>query len=331
MGRPKKENNKNQQKQQPRSRPGTPEQQPSKRQNTLQTTEPESSVSNNNNSVETPVIIDVDPFPLDKGKGKEVLTSETSSVITPNQTQMNIDDATDASENFLNNKKSPQEISTKKTNFFAFFPADDYPGKSTQTKISDVTDLVFDQYDSFSAVVLAKHPEDQSKKILKAIFSDETEKDAFCKVNLPNLEKRTFLPLDVVPKHPFIPQQSIKVTEIPLDTTEIRIKKIFSRFGKIVRFSMETKNLWQQATITYDNNANFTELKKGYGVFILNDMVRFHMCDLTRDQVLGRSKFSAKLTCLPRYTTGKDLSDLGLMTNATTWIIPKARSNYNNL
>ena len=50
---------------------------------------------------------------------------------------------------------------------------------------------------------------------------------------------------------------------------------------------METKNLWQQATITYDNNANFTELKKGHGVFILNDMVRFHMCDLTRDQVLG--------------------------------------------
>ena len=163
MGRLKKENNKNQQKQQPRSRPGTPEQQPSKRQNTLQTTEPESSVSNNNNNIETPVIIDVDPLPLDKGKGKEVLTSEISPVVTPNQTQMNVDDATDASENFLYNKKSPQEIFIKKTKFFAFFPADDHPGKSIQTKIADITDLVFDQFDSFSGVVLSKHPEDQSK------------------------------------------------------------------------------------------------------------------------------------------------------------------------
>jgi len=194
MGRPKKENNKNQQKQPTRSRPGTPEQQPNKRQNTLQTTEPESSVSNKNNNIETSAIMDVDPLPLDKGKGREVLTSETTLVITPNQSSMNVDDANDASENFLDKKKSPQEISTKKTNFFAFFPADDYPGKSPQTKISDVIDLIFDQFDSFSGVVLAKHPEDQTKKILKATFSDKVERDAFCDVNLPNLDKRTFLP-----------------------------------------------------------------------------------------------------------------------------------------
>ena len=120
MGRPKKENNKNQQKQQPRSRPGTPEQQPSKRQNTLQTTEPESSVSTNNNNKETPVIMDVDPLPLDKEKGKEVLTSETTPVVTPNQTQMNVDDATDASKNFLKNKKSLKKYPPKKQIFSHF-------------------------------------------------------------------------------------------------------------------------------------------------------------------------------------------------------------------
>ena len=330
MTRPKKENNRNQRKQQPHSRPGTPELQPKKKQNTLQTVEPENSMSSNNNNDETP-LMDVDPSPLDKGKGKEVLQSETTLVVTNKPSEMNVDDANDASENFLNNKRSPLDISTKKTKFFAYFPTDDYPGKSPQTKVSDVTDLVFDRFDSFSGINLAKHPEDQSKSILKATFSDKGERDAFCNVNLPNLEKRTFLPLDIVPKHPYVPQQSVKVTEIPLDATELRIKKIFSRFGKIVRFAMETKNLWQQATITYDSDANFTELKKGYGVFILNDMVRFHMCDLSKDQILERSKFSAKLTCLPRYTTGKDLSELGVMTNATTWIIPKARSNYNNL
>ncbi|CAG8556155.1 8556_t:CDS:2 [Funneliformis mosseae] len=76
MLRPKKENNKNQQKQLTHSRPGTPEQQPKKKQNTLQNVEPESSMSTNNNN-ETP-LMNVDPSPLDKGKGKEVLQKEPS-------------------------------------------------------------------------------------------------------------------------------------------------------------------------------------------------------------------------------------------------------------
>ncbi|CAG8603984.1 5223_t:CDS:2 [Funneliformis mosseae] len=59
------------------------EQQPSKRQNTLQTNEPESSVSINNNNKETPVIMDVNPLLLDKEKGKKVSTGETTLVVTP--------------------------------------------------------------------------------------------------------------------------------------------------------------------------------------------------------------------------------------------------------
>ncbi|CAG8751119.1 13063_t:CDS:1, partial [Funneliformis mosseae] len=72
------------------------------------------SVSTNNNNKETPVIMDIDPLPLNKEKGKEVLTSEITPVIIPNQILININDANDILENFLNNKKSPQEISTKK-------------------------------------------------------------------------------------------------------------------------------------------------------------------------------------------------------------------------
>ncbi|CAG8705521.1 11700_t:CDS:2, partial [Funneliformis mosseae] len=51
-------------------------QQPNKKQNTLQTTEPDSSVFTINNNKETPVIMDVDPLLLDKEKGKEVLTGK---------------------------------------------------------------------------------------------------------------------------------------------------------------------------------------------------------------------------------------------------------------
>ncbi|CAG8735953.1 1342_t:CDS:1, partial [Funneliformis mosseae] len=58
-------------------------QQPKKKQNTLQTVEPESSMSNNNSN-ETP-LMDVNPLPLDKGKGKEVLQSKTTLVVTTEQ------------------------------------------------------------------------------------------------------------------------------------------------------------------------------------------------------------------------------------------------------
>ncbi|CAG8733043.1 13420_t:CDS:1, partial [Funneliformis mosseae] len=63
----------------------TLEQQSSKRQNTLQITEPESNVFTNNNNKETLVIMNVNPFSLNKGKGKEVLTGEITLVITSNQ------------------------------------------------------------------------------------------------------------------------------------------------------------------------------------------------------------------------------------------------------
>ncbi|CAG8659365.1 5969_t:CDS:1, partial [Funneliformis mosseae] len=59
-------------------------QQPKKKQNTLQTVEPESSMSTNINNDETP-LMDVDPISLDKGKGKEVLQSGTTIVDTAEQ------------------------------------------------------------------------------------------------------------------------------------------------------------------------------------------------------------------------------------------------------
>ncbi|CAG8710584.1 5123_t:CDS:1, partial [Funneliformis mosseae] len=85
-----------------------------KRQNTLQTTEPESSVFTNNNNKETPVIMGVDPLSLDKRKGKEVSISKITLIITSDQALINVDDVNNASKNFLNNKKNPQEIFIKK-------------------------------------------------------------------------------------------------------------------------------------------------------------------------------------------------------------------------
>ncbi|CAI2188189.1 19054_t:CDS:2 [Funneliformis geosporum] len=152
------------------------------------------------------------------------------------------------------------------------------------------------------------------------------------------MENRTFIPLEIITQHPYILKQSIKavlswdiVTEISLDATEYRIKTIFSKFEKIVCYFMETKNLWQQATITYSIDTDFNALKGKYRVFVLNDMVRFHMCDLSHGDILARSKFSAKLAGLPHFTNGKQLTDIEHMVNTLSWVIPKVRSNYHNL
>ncbi|CAI2198508.1 16409_t:CDS:1, partial [Funneliformis geosporum] len=113
------------------------------------------------------------------------------------------------------------------------------------------------------------------------------------------MDNCTFSPLEIIPKHQFIPVQSIKVMEIPLDVTEYRIRTVFSKLGKIIRLTMDTKNLWQQATITYSADSNFDNIKKGHRLFVLNDMVKYHMCDLPKKDILAKSKFSAKLVGLP--------------------------------
>ncbi|CAI2183067.1 2947_t:CDS:1, partial [Funneliformis geosporum] len=109
----------------------------------------------------------------------------------------------------------------------------------------------------------------------------------------------------IIPKYQFILAQSIKVTEILLDATEHRIRTVFSKLKKIVRLTIDTKNLWQQATITFSADSNFNNIKKGHKLFVFNNMVRYHICDLPKKDILAKSKFSAKLAELSRFTTGK--------------------------
>ncbi|CAI2199681.1 15858_t:CDS:1, partial [Funneliformis geosporum] len=58
-------------------------------------------------------------------------------------------------------------------------------------------------------------------------------------------------------------------------------------------------------------DSNFDNIKKEHGLFVLNDMVTYYMCDLPKKDILTKSKFSAKLAGLPRFTTGKQLIEIG--------------------
>ncbi|CAI2196197.1 6058_t:CDS:2, partial [Funneliformis geosporum] len=139
------------------------------------------------------------------------------------------------------------------------------------------------------------------------------------KETLNETPENTTTTLDVNATQLYVPARSIKVTEILLDSTEYRIRMKFAKFRSIVHFTSKTKNMWQQATITFAEDTNFIELKNCHGFFVLNDMVRVHMCDQSCAEILARSKFSAKLASLPRYMTGRQLEEIGKMVDATVW------------
>ncbi|CAI2188416.1 8506_t:CDS:2 [Funneliformis geosporum] len=71
-----------------------------------------------------------------------------------------------------------------------------------------------------------------------------------------------------------------------------------------------------ETTITFVENTDFEKLAACNGIFVLNDMVRVHGCDLPKKDILAKSKFSAKLVGLPRFTTRKQLLDIGYIVNA---------------
>ena len=150
-------------------------------------------------------------------------------------------------------------------------------------------------------------------------------------LKIAQIGNETFQPLITNNVTKYSPDLSIKVTEIPISTSVTNIRSSFTYFGEITRCVMTTKNLWQQATITFSEGTDMTELDNVNGYFVLKDMVRVHRCTLPNDKVWEKSKYSLKLTNLPIDTNGRHLIPIGHAVNALTFIIPKSRSNYRNL
>jgi len=312
-------------------------QQPNKKQNTTQTVEPTAPlpVQTDNSIIENDMEVDNTLAETslvnnqNKGKEKEVPPSDNVA----SSSTMNVDDSSDPTENTIATEEDILAFTDSRPleKFFAFCLLEKYKGGTPQQKIADIIDQHCMELLSFSGVTRGKSPADPKQTILKLAFLDKEERDNFCKVQIPQMDNNTFSPLVIQKQVPFTPELSITVTEIPLDATELRLKKLFSKYGNITRITMETRNLWQRANITFDKDANFAELDKGDGIFLLNDMIRFHRSNLPRVDIQNKSKYSIKLTNLPRNTTARDLLDIGHMTEATAWIVPRARSNYNYL
>ena len=276
--------------------------------------------------------MDIDQTSSKENKGK---TPET--LLPPENKVLDNDQAYDASENMLS-KDSEKNITRFEREqdspmFFVYCAAEIFlPDKSNKEKTNAACDLFCGtEYPSFIGASVRNSPSDPTKKIVRIGFTTRVDAEKAIALKLPNMDNITFLPLTQTPIGKFTPEKSIKITEIPISVTDANIRAVFSFFGKIIRCSMTTKNLWQQATVTYDDTTNMQQFDNLDSYFVLKDLVRIHRCNLTNDAIRAKSKFSLKLTNLPIDTNGRQLINIGRTVDAIAWVIPKAKSNYRNL
>ena len=266
---------------------------------------PVQSTSTQENKDTTEETMDIDQTSSKENKGKAPET-----LLLPENKVHDNDQAYDASENMLSNDTEKNITRFEREHdspiFFAYCAAETFlPGKSNKEKTNAACDLFCGtEYLSFIGASVRNSPSDPTKKIVRIGFTTRGDAEKAITLKIPNMENDTFLPLIQTPIGKFTPQNSIKITEIPISVTDVNIRAVFSFFGKIIRCSMTTKNLWQQATVTYDDTTDMTQFDIIDSYFVLKDLVRIHKCTLTNEEVRAKSKFSLKLTNLPIDTNG---------------------------
>ena len=76
----------------------------------------------------------------------------------------------------------------------------------------------------------------------------------------------------------------IQVIDIPLNYKGVDVRRSFDRYGTITKLSIVTRGLYQQAYITFTDNAavaHFTD--KAWSTFIYQDAVRVLPMTLTKE------------------------------------------------
>src|SRR4051812_30542358 len=205
---------------------------------------------------------------------------------------MDEDQAFDASENMLNNKEVNKNTITFErirdaTTFYVYCAAESLlHNKSFREKTNKACELFNGaEYPSFIGASVKQDRLNKTLKIIRLGFTTRDDADRAMAAKFPDMDTISFKPLVAPSPFKFDPDLSIKVTEIPISTSEQIIRSTFARFGTIVRCSMMTKNLWQQATISYASQTDFSFFKINARIFVLKDMVRVYICSLTSDEI----------------------------------------------
>src|SRR5215216_6008892 len=276
--------------------------------------------------------MEVDPVPStsnDKGKQPEVAI--------PPVTNYGEDESFDTTENLLGTNGNNNIINFAREDdsplFFAYCACEKFFSEHTNKEKINLTNEIFNgpHLPSFIGASVRPHPDNKQMKIIRIGFSTRADFDRAITMQITQLGNETFQPLVIEKTAKFTPELSIKITEIPISTPAQNIRSSFSYFGKITRCTMTTKNLWQQATLTFEEGTDMSQLDQVHGYFVLKDMVRVHRCTLENVAIREKSKFSLKLTNLPKDTNGRQLIPIAKAVNATAFVIPKSKATYRNL
>ncbi|PKY57244.1 hypothetical protein RhiirA4_428831 [Rhizophagus irregularis] len=122
---------------------------------------------------------------------------------------------------------------------------------------------------------------------------------------------------------------TIQVIDIPLYRKGADVRAVFSNFGTIVKISMVTKSLYQNAYIQFDSTAAsiyFTE--NAWSHFIYEDAIRVLPLTLPKNKQETRQLHCFKLTGFPRNTNARDLVGYLKSINARSCFLPRNAKNY---
>ncbi|CAJ0627826.1 14725_t:CDS:2, partial [Entrophospora sp. SA101] len=140
-----------------------------------------------------------------------------------------------------------------------------------------------------------------------ANFDNEEDLNNLVVTDLPDYEGICFSK-ELAPVGNINKENSIRVKNIPLNTSSTLVHATFEKYGKIIKFSMQTKDLWQEAIIYFEKKEDILPFhNETWAVFILKDMVRVEPLSMNEKQYEKRHLHALKLGHLPFGTTARDL------------------------
>uniref|UniRef100_U9UGP9 CCHC-type domain-containing protein n=1 Tax=Rhizophagus irregularis (strain DAOM 181602 / DAOM 197198 / MUCL 43194) TaxID=747089 RepID=U9UGP9_RHIID len=122
---------------------------------------------------------------------------------------------------------------------------------------------------------------------------------------------------------------TIQVIDIPLYRKGADVRAAFSNFGNIVKLSLVTKGLYQNAYIQFDSTAALTYFtENAWSHFIYEDAVRVLPLTLPKNEQENRQLHCFKLIGLSRNTNARDLMEYLKSINARSCFLPRNAKNY---
>jgi RNA recognition motif-containing protein len=201
-------------------------------------------------------------------------------------------------------------------------PLDHLPGNDSTTKIRSLSQALA-HLESFTSIRTATQDD---TKLAVALFGSEKDALKAQKIMLSNDQEITMIPAPIF--NPISAKsKTIRVWDIPLNTTKQELNTAFSKYGEIQSISVNTIGMWQSANIQYTNQEDYNKLVTQWAIPFKADLIRIFPFLNTNEIKEEREQYSLRLSNLPPGTTGYDLKEILKNTHGLTCYIPRTR-NY---